>query len=281
MQHTTQIALSQLKPPPKLTVSQWADNHRVLSSETSASPGKWITYSFQKEMMDAFSDPLVEQVVVMSGSQLGKTEIILNVLGYHIDLDPSPTMIIQPTLSMAGTFSKNRISPMIRDSKRLKGKVKDPRSRDSQNTVYSKSFLGGSVDLIGSNSASSASSRPVRILLCDEVDRYSTATTEGDIISLGLRRTSNFFNRKIGMFSTPTVKGNSRIETLYLQGDQRKFYVRCPNCNDEQLLEWKNVYWKNEEHLNDAGYTCEGCGSFWTDPQRLSAIRNGYFKPHN
>ena len=104
-------------------------------------------------------------------------------------------MMIQPTLSMAGSFSKNRISPMLRDCDALKDKVKDPRARDSGNTVFSKSFTGGSLDLIGSNSPSSASSRPVRLLLCDEVDRYSSATTEGDIIGLGKRRTSNFYNR--------------------------------------------------------------------------------------
>ena len=264
-----------------MTVSEWADQNRVLSSETSASPGKWVTYSFQKEMMDAFSDPLVEQVVIMSGSQLGKTEILLNVLGYHIDLDPSPIMIIQPTLTMAGTFSKNRITPMIRDSKKLSNKVKDPRSRDSGNTVYSKSFTGGSLDLIGSNSPSSASSRPVRILLCDEVDRYSTATTEGDIIGLGKRRTSNFFNRKIGMVSTPTIKGNSRIQQFYEQGDQRKFYVRCPDCNDETLLEWKDVHFQKDNGiLKDAHIVCKGCGSAWDDSKRVHAISNGYWKPN-
>ena len=264
-----------------MTVSEWADQNRVLSSETSASPGKWVTYSFQKEMMDAFSDPLVEQVVIMSGSQLGKTEILLNVLGYHIDLDPSPIMIIQPTLSMAGTFSKNRITPMIRDSAKLNTKVKDPRSRDSGNTVYSKSFDGGSLDLIGSNSASSASSRPVRILLCDEVDRYSTATTEGDIIGLGKRRTSNFFNRKIGMVSTPTIKGNSRIQQFYEQGDQRRFYVRCPDCNDELLLEWKDVHFQKDNGiLKDAHIVCNGCGSAWDDSKRINAISNGYWKAH-
>mgnify|MGYP003648991432 FL=1 len=261
-------------------MSQWADQNRVLSSETSASPGSWITYNFQRAMMDAFSDPKVEQVVIMSGSQLGKTEILLNVLGYHIALDPSPIMIIQPTLSMAGSFSKNRITPMIRDCAVLNEKVKDPRARDSGNTVYSKSFNGGSLDLIGSNSPSSASSRPVRLLLCDEVDRYSLATTEGDIIGLGKRRTSNFFNRKIGMVSTPTIKGESRIEEFYLQGDQNEYWVRCPDCGDEQLLEWSGVnFEKDNGILKDAFYVCSGCGSPWSDSKRLQAVNNGTWKP--
>ena len=274
------MTLANLKPPPKLTVSEWSDKNRVLSSETSSSPGKWVTYSFQKPMMDAFSDPLVEQVVIMAGSQLGKTEILLNVLGYHIALDPSPIMIIQPTLSMAGSFSRNRISPLIRDCEALRTKVKDPRARDSGNTVYSKSFIGGSLDLIGSNSPSSASSRPVRLLLMDEVDRYSSATVEGDIIGLAKRRTSNFYNRKIGMVTTPTIKGESRIEEFYLQGDQNKWFVPCPHCGDSQTLEWKGVeFEKINGAIKDAFYVCQGCGSPWSDTERLRAINQGHFKP--
>ena len=272
--------LANLKPPPKLTVSEWADQNRVLSSETSASPGKWVTHSFQKPMMDAFTDPLVEQVVIMAGSQLGKTEILLNVLGYHIALDPSPIMIIQPTLSMAGSFSKNRITPLIRDCSSLKDKVRDPRARDSGNTVYSKSFNGGSLDLIGSNSPSSASSRPVRLLLMDEVDRYSSATVEGDIIGLAKRRTSNFYNRKIGIVSTPTIKDESRIEEFYKQGDQNQFYVPCPHCGDEQVLAWKGVeFEKDNGRIKDAYYVCSGCGSPWSDTERLRAVSQGHFRP--
>lgn len=274
------MTLSSLKPPPKQTVSEWADTNRVLSSETSASPGRWVTHSFQKPIMDAFNDPLVETVVFQAGSQLGKTEILLNVLAYHIALDPSPIMIIQPTLSMAGSFSKNRITPLIRDCEVLKDKVKDPRARDSGNTVYAKSFNGGSLDLIGSNSPSSASSRPIRLLLMDEVDRYSTATVEGDIIGLAKRRTTNFYNRKLFLCSTPTIKGESRIEEFYKQGDQNKFYVPCHQCGHSQTLEWKNVsFQKDNGRIKDAFYVCEDCGAPWTDSERLRAINKGHFKP--
>ena len=123
--------------------------------------------------MDAFSDPAIEQVVVMSSSQMGKTEILLNVVGYYIDKDPSPVMIIQPTLEMALSWSKDRLSPMLRDTPCLKGTVKDPRSRDSGNTLLHKTFKGGHITMAGANSPASLASRPIRIVLCDEVDKYS------------------------------------------------------------------------------------------------------------
>ena len=159
-------------------------------------------------------------------------------------------MCIQPSLQMASTFSRNRVAPMIRDTDVLKDKVADSRSRDSGNTIFSKSFRGGSLDLIGSNSAASISSRPVRVLLCDEVDRYGLTTTEGDAVALAERRCATFHNKKMAYVSTPTVKGNSRIEALYEQGDQRMFYVPCPACGDYQTLEWKNVKWDKNNHQN-------------------------------
>ena len=115
-------------------------------------------------------------------------------------------------------------------------------------------------------------------MLCDEVDRYSVqGTQEGDIISLGMRRTSNFYNRKIALVSTPTIKGSSRIEDAYEQSDKRKYYVPCKDCGTYQTLEWKNVYWTKGNH-QDAVYTCKKCGSAWSDSERLAAIRKGIWK---
>ena len=147
--------------------------------------------------MRCFTDYDTEKIVIKSSSQIGKTEILLNIIGYFIHLDPAPIMCIQPSLQMASTFSRNRVAPMIRDTDVLKDKVADSRSRDSGNTIFSKSFRGGSLDLIGSNSAASISSRPVRVLLCDEVDRYGLTTTEGDAVALAERRCATFHNKKM------------------------------------------------------------------------------------
>jgi phage terminase large subunit GpA-like protein len=127
-------------PPPKLTVSEWADLYRRLSSESSAEPGQWRTdrAPYQREIMDAINDPEVDTIVIMSSAQVGKTEILLNAIGYFIDYDPSPILVIQPTVEMAKTFSKDRLAPMLRDTPSLRGKVADARSRDSGNTVLHK-----------------------------------------------------------------------------------------------------------------------------------------------
>jgi phage terminase large subunit GpA-like protein len=265
------------KPPPTLTVSQWADAERRLSPEASAEPGRWYTSraEYLRGIMDAISDPAIRQVAVMSSAQVGKTEFILNVIGYHIDRDASPILCIQPTLQMAQAFSKDRLAPMLRDTPKLQGKVKDPRSRDSGNTTLHKVFPGGHITIAGANSAAGLASRPVRIVLCDEVDRYpSSAGTEGDPIRLAAKRATTFWNSKLVTVSTPTVKGASRIEAEWLDSDQREYHVKCPHCEASQTLKWRNVHWE-EDKPQTACYTCEECGVAWTDADRFKAIKAG------
>lgn len=271
---------SALKPPPKLTVSDWADRYRQLSSESSAEAGKWSTSraEYQRGMMDAVSDPDIETVVLMTGAQIGKTELINNVVGYHIHQDPAPMLVVQPTLDMAQTWSKDRLAPAIRDTPVLSAKIKDPRSRDSGNTTLHKVFAGGHVTACGANSPASLASRPCRLILCDEVDRYPvSAGTEGDPVALAKKRSSTFWNRKIILVSTPTEKGHSRIESAYMESDQRKYFVSCPDCQEEQVLRWANVTWEKDKP-NTAAYSCEHCGSCWTDAMRFRAIRYGKWK---
>jgi phage terminase large subunit GpA-like protein len=269
-----------LKPPPKLTVSEWADAYRVLSSEAAAEPGKWSTSraEYQRGMMDAVSDPSIETIVLMTCAQVGKTELINNVVGYHIHQDPAPMLVVQPTLEMAQTWSKDRLSPCLRDTPVLAGKVKDPRSRDSGNTTLHKSFAGGHVTACGANSPSSLASRPCRIILCDEVDRYPlSAGTEGDPVSLAKKRSSTFWNRKIILVSTPTEKGASRIEQAYDESDQRKYFVQCPDCDEYQVLKWSQVKWEDQNPYSSR-YTCECCGTLWDDTARFRAIRYGEWR---
>ena len=274
-----------LKPPPKLTVSEWADEYRRLSSESSAEPGRWLTAraEYQRGIMDAVSDPGVHTVIVMSSAQVGKTEVLNNVVGFHIHQDPAPILLIQPTLEMAQTWSKDRLAPMLRDSPELRGKVKDPRPKNSQNTMLHKTFPGGHITMAGSNSPASLASRPVRIVLFDEVDRYPpSAGTEGDPVNLGRKRTATFWNRTVFLTSTPTVKGVSRIELEFSQSDQRYFFVPCPHCDHFQRLVWAQVVWdKTEEGENlpdTAHYVCEKCGAMWTEIQRQVAVKRGVWR---
>jgi phage terminase large subunit GpA-like protein len=266
-----------LKPPPKLSVSEWADTYRRLSPESSAEPGRWLTAraEYQRGIMDAVSDPAVRTVVVMSSAQVGKTEMLNNLVGYHIDQDPAPILVLQPTLEMAHTWSKDRLAPMLRDTPTLRGKVKEPRSKNSQNTLLHKVFPGGHITMAGSNSPASLASRPIRVVLCDEVDRYPpSAGSEGDPVSLARKRTATFWNRKVILTSTPTVKGASRVELEFEQSDKRYFHVPCPHCKKEQALKWANVSWPKDEP-EEAQYGCEHCGALWTEVQRHQAVRKG------
>jgi phage terminase large subunit GpA-like protein len=264
-------------PPPNLKISDWADNYRRLSPESSAEAGAWRTdrAPYQREIMDAFNDPDIQRIIFMKSAQVGATEILLNVIGYYIDQDPAPMLIMQPTLQMSQAFSKDRLATMIRDSEKIRNCVKDPRSRDSGNTVLSKKFAGGNLNIVGSNSASGLASRPIRIVLADEVDRYeASAGAEGDPISLATKRTTTFWNKKIYMCSTPTIKGLSRIETAFEESDKRYYHVPCPECNEKQVLKWKNVVW-DENKPETASYACEHCGSVIDESKKQWMLKHG------
>tara|TARA_B110000438_G_scaffold293230_1_gene332722 strand:- start:2981 stop:4774 length:1794 start_codon:yes stop_codon:yes gene_type:complete len=265
------------RPPPTLKISEWADSHRRLSPESSAEAGKWYTTraEYQREIMDTFNDPNIQRIVVMSSSQVGKTELVLNAIAYYMDQDPSPLLVVQPTLAMAQSFSKDRLAAMIRDSKKIKDLVADARSRDSSNTVLHKKFPGGHLSLVGSNSAAGLASRPIRILLLDEVDRYElSAGSEGSPTDLAIARTKTFWNRKIYMCSTPTIKGISKIEAAFEESDKRYFMVPCPECEVKQRLLWKNVVW-DEDKPETAHYVCQECGSVINESKKPWMLKHG------
>jgi phage terminase large subunit GpA-like protein len=280
-------AMKQMTPPPRMSVAQWADHERRLDSQSSSEPGRWVTAraEYQRGIMDACSDPLVKEVVVMCGAQLGKSEMLLNTIGYHMAHDPAPILMMQPTVDMAQSFSKDRVTAgLLRSTPCLRDKVKDSKAKDANNTTLHKVFPGGALSLVGANSPSSLASRPIRVVLCDEVDRYPpSAGEEGDPISLAKRRAATFWNRKIILVSTPTNKGGSRIESAYTESDQRKFMVPCHDCGHKQVLAWSNVTWQDDNPSTGA-YHCAECGSIWSDTERHRAVRNGEwvaFAPYN
>lgn len=229
-------------------------------------------------MMDAINDPEVHEIVGMCSAQVGKTEIANNTAAYFIDQDPSPILLLQPTLEMAETWSKDRLAPMLRDTPCLKGKVKDARSRDSGNTLLHKSFPGGHITMAGANSPASLASRPIRIVICDEVDRYPvSAGAEGDPVDLARKRTTTFWNRKILLISTPTVTGLSRIEAAFEASDKRRYFVPCGDCGHMQVLKFPQVVW-GDHNPETARYKCEHCGSLWNDAARWRAVKRGEWR---
>lgn len=290
-----------LRPPPRLTVSQWADTHRKLSSEDSAATGQWRTgdAEYLRGIMDAVTDPGIEEIVILKSAQVGGTQVLLNILGYFIDQDPSPVMWVTTSLGDAETFSRDRFEPFRRDNPRISARIGDPKGRDGGNTILDKRFAGGRLLFRGANSAPSLRSHPIRIVIMDEVDGYPETTSEGEPTKLAKRRTTAFWNRKIVMCSTPGVKSSpqrvtkatSRIYQAYLASDRRVFMVPCPHCGEKQPLVWggpttpHGVKWSKTEdgaHLPDtAGYLCrnKACGTVWTDVEKNDAVREGKWEP--
>ena len=293
------ISKNGLKPLPKTSVSNWADNHRMLSSGISAEPGKWKTSRapYQKDIMNAFTEPGIHRVVVKSSSQIGKSDMMNNVIGRFAHLDPCAIMMIQPTIDMAQDYSKTRIAPMIRDTKVLNNLFYDVKSRDANNTILSKVFPGGRLIMCGANSPAGLASRPIRILLADEVDRFpDSAGTEGDPVDLAAKRMTTFWNSCMGLFSTPTNEGSSRIDEEYLAGTQEEWQYKCPNCGEYHLLrhidmtvdykEIKTPSGKKTVIVNDVKWRCPHCGFSFSEkemkqtPQKYisrnaDALKNG------
>jgi len=235
-------------------------------------------------MMDAFTERDVNEVTIMAGTQLGKTEVLNNVVGYFIGHDPSPIMVVQPTLPMAMYWSKKRLSPMLRDTPELSCLISEFRSKakDSSNTILEKDFIGGDINVAGANSPSSLASRPRRIVLFDEVNKYpASAGAEGDPISLGEERVSNYWNSVVAKTSTPGIKGVCRIEHSFEQSDKRFYFVPCPNCHEMITLKFGGkdagfgLMW-DEGLPESAYYVCQECAGicYESDKPRMLTLGN-------
>ena len=273
--------LDGLRPEEPLTVSEWSDRYRKLSSKASAEPGPWRTSRtpYLREPMDCLSSSSpIQRVVMMFAAQTGKTEAGSNWLGYVIDHAPGPMLCVQPTVEMAKRLSKQRLESMITDTPCLAAKIAPSRSRDSGNTMFSKEFSGGIMLLTGANSATGLRSAPCRYLFADEVDAFpSDVDGEGDPVALAERRTTTFARRKILLTSTPTVKDFSRIEAEYLRSDQRRFYVPCPSCGGMQWLQWPRLKW-DAKRPGDVRYQCEHCGERFEENHKPAMLATGEWR---
>lgn len=228
--------------------------------------------------MDMLSNPEVEEVVMCCSAQLGKTELLNNIVGYHADRDPGPMLVVMPTIEMGHAWSEDRLAPMIRDTPALKAVFKEEKARDGGNTKARKEFIGGQITIAGANSPASLCGRPIRIVLQDEVDRFPpSAGKEGDPCDLADTRASNFWDRKKFKSSTPTLKGQSRIMKAYRETDQRKFFVPCPHCGHSHLLLFPNLRWDND-NPETARMECPRCREAFTNAQKNAAVRLGKYE---
>lgn len=264
--------LAGMKPPDNLTVSEWAEKERRLSSEASAEPGPWRNNRtpYLREPMDAFNDPKVRRIVMVAASQVGKSELELNIIGYIIDEDPGSILFVHPTTIDAKEFSKLRVAPMLRDCPALRKKVAAPKSRDSGNTVLQKTYPGGILTMCGSTEAHALASKPIRYVLGDERDRWAlSAGNEGDPWDLAMARQTTFFNAKAVEVSTPTIKNASAIEASYSEGTMERWKSKCPHCGEYHEITWADIRFEYEEitvggkttyKVSKVWYSCPGCG---------------------
>ena len=276
-----------LELDPELTISQWADEFRILSSEGGAEPGKYRVERtpYLREIMDCLSpshDCL--RVVLMKAAQIGATEAINNWIGFVIHLAPAPFLMVQPTQELAKKVSKQRIATAIAQTAVLADKVSPARERDSGNTLLTKEFPGGVLMLTGANSAAGLRSMPIKFLALDEVDAYpSDIEGEGDPVKIAEKRTATFARRKIFITSTPTLKNFSRIEKEFDNSDQRFFNVPCPYCGEFQVLKWERLHYEQKDFklTSEVTFTCEDCGSLIEERYKTTMLSRGKWIAEN
>ena len=266
---------------PKLNLTQWSEKYRILSKESSSHYGAFKSFSYQVEPMNEISNPKRRKVVLLWASQLGKSEMINNTIGYYIHQEPSTILFMLPNEIDAEDYSKRRLAPMFRDCHELNEIIN---SNSESNTILIKNFKGGNLALVGSNSVSKLASKPIKVLLIDEADRCET-TKEGDPIKLAEKRTVTFLDKKIIISSTPTIKGTSRVENEFLNSDMRYFYVKCPHCGFAQTLKFEGIVWSKLDDgsvdYESVRYSCAECGSLLNEQDKNTMVKNGIWKAKN
>jgi phage terminase large subunit GpA-like protein len=274
-------ARSAWKPPPRLSLSEWADREYVLSPESAAEPGRWRTIPYQRGILDAFTDPLIEQISVMKSARVGWTKMVDILVAFSMVQDPCPIMVVQPTIEDAEGYSKEEIDPMIRDVPSVKRVIPDP-DADGQ-TILHKKFPGGSLSMVGANSGRGFRRVSRKRVLFDETDGYPPAAgEEGDQIRLGIKRTEYYHDRKIGAGSTPLIAGTSRIEKLFDAGDQRRYYVPCPHCGHFAPLVFRGdgghcMKWPADKP-DEAFFECQGAGCVIEHKHKRHMVERGEWR---
>jgi phage terminase large subunit GpA-like protein len=272
-----------LAPDTALTVSEWSDRYRILSSRAASEAGRYRTSRtpYMRAIMDALSPSHpARRIVFMKAAQVGATEAGNNWIGYCIHQAPGPFLAVQPTTDLAKRLSQQRIEPLIEECPELRELILPARSRDSGNTVLAKRFAGGQLVLTGANSAVGLRSMPARWLFLDEVDAYeSDVEGEGDPIALAEARTRTFGHRtKTFLVSTPTIKGLSRIEREYEASDQRRYFVPCPHCGHMQWLKFERLRWEKGQP-ETAEYICEACECGIAEHHKTAMLAAGEWRP--
>ena len=277
------VALEFLLPPEDISVSEWAEEHRILDVRSSAMPGHWrnSVTPYLSEIMDTMNDFEIEETVFVKPTQVGGTEALLNRLGYLIAQDPGPTMIVYPTDILGDSTSENRIIPMIKNSPAIKQHYNE-RISSKMELQFDNMY----VSISGANSPASLASKPIRYLFLDEVDKFPAASRrEADPISLARERTKTFINRKIYMCSTPTLRTGHIWKAKESADIEKHYFIPCPHCSAQIELKFQNLRWPDDEAGLDAAdraelatYVCQECGCTISDAEKNRALSFGEWK---
>ena len=279
------IGLQSAIPEGELTISQWAEQYRHVSIDRVADPalaGRWKneTTPYLVGIMDAVTQPNVNEILFLKSSQVGGSELINNILGYYIHIDPATMQYICENEGKARAWSVESFAPMIRDTPVLAAIFGEAKQRDSSNMIEAKAFRGGHFALGWATSPATLSSRPRRVICTDETDAFES-TKEGDPIKLAEARTKTAgAQRKIIHVTTPRDKETSRVLPLWEESDRNRFFVPCPHCNEFQFLIWKQIYWDENDAAN-ASYICEHCGELIENFEKNAMLLAGVWKPTN
>lgn len=242
----------QYRPTPRQTVVEWSEANLKLTQRQTEHPGPFTTSirPYTREPMEAWKDPSVSECTLCWGSQTAKTTTLMAGLAWLIDNEPCPALWLMPTENLARSFSKSRWLPMLEDSPAMVSHF--PADKDKL-TNLEQHFTRSTLTFVGSNSPANLASRPVRVLIADEVDKFASASEkEADALDLAEQRLKAFSSSKAFLTSTPTVT-EGRIWQRFLRGDQRRFYLPCPHCKVPIKLEWRQVKWDETAKLEEIG----------------------------
>ena len=262
-------------------LSSWADAHRVIADGASPEPGRWRTARtpYFRKIMDAVTDDSVSEVVVCSGIQLGKTELLLNAMCYYVEHEPSPIMLVEPSEDLVVQLGRERIDTMIKASPSLRplfGHTDDLKVKTGVLSSAVKRFAGGYIKLASAASTTDLVSRPIRVVLCDEVDRYP-ARSDGNAIDMAIGRTTNFLNRKILITSSPGALQSSEVWRRLSACTRHEFRIPCPHCGEYVAWTWSMVKWdKSPDGVGlpeTARMECPTCGGVVRDGGPASSVQ--------
>ena len=276
-------ALRVLSPPEDLSVSEWAAKYRMLEAKTSAMPGPWRNDKtpYLKGVMDEFLNYDTEEIFLCKCTQVGGTEAMQNMIGYIIQQDPSTTIIVYPTQTLAESISKNRLQPMIQACRSLRKLW-----NEDESTKTELQFENMYLKLVGSNSPSDLASMAARYIFLDEVDKYPGASKkEADPIALVRERFKTYtVGRKLYMTSTPTLRTGHIWKALEGADIEKHYFVPCPFCGSMIELKFKQIKFPEGEDLSiseraeQAVYVCQECGCCITDQYKPKMLRYGEWK---